>query len=286
MTQKSYDIDSGTFSNLPKAVFEAFGESESHHLNPGRGATSVQALMLGRACSIVSNNPDHADRWRRAAADYVENTVPLNTEQQRKLREQEIYGQLVIHRENPEELTKVRKQQYIDTINSLGCVLKVVATEKNRDDFKKAIGDANELTAQVILNRKMHPGVLALPALHHHDEGREPSKNYDIALLTSVKGQEKANYRRIQVKSSKDGASMGSYSEDIYVLCGEEWFRYRQQYGRAFFPIAHLVLLESEGHLTEQQIKELDYITDGLLLDIVNSPAKTHAELITSESNN
>lgn len=294
------------FPNYPNASYQPstdlvngyltfLGENEPDHRGEldkyGRRHLRSVAVRIGRGCLIaVNNNAKAAQRlFRRAMRDSEPAIKPVRRSSHvgRAAVHLHLIADLLDQHQDLHSTTKLRQEmhaQAMEDVRHLHERLKSSAKPGEGDIREKSKlgnvrGELAQKVALALVTRYNHPYIMAAPSLLHHDNGTTKANNYDMLVVESMPGQEKANAYKVQVKTACAGLCCDrperripqqQYNEDIIVVsaCCDLQRGDDRKTDLVDFRAAHLLTREYEGTATTEEIHELDAFSDSLILSI------------------
>lgn len=277
------EIKQSPATSLPEAVIQYTGWQETDHdlQHLERPNSELYAMQLGRACIAAARESNTQARNEVKKARATKRKLP-SAHMPHHIRNEliNVYGDIIHHRYNPNAFKDARRQFYDDSIHYLSKACNKVFSA--RETTSNWVGLTNELTALCLLNRYEHPWMVAIPALKHHDrKGTFMSDKYDIALITSLPGQEYGfsggtELALLDIKSSD--MHLEDHPEEknsVFSVDARNYFSYAPDAtaGNRFPAVARLLREHSQEGASTEDIRWLDGATDELVLD-----ASFHAE--------
>lgn len=237
----------------------AYREQECVVRNAYRSSEYVR--QIGQQCLAVSDG-------NAVLTDIV---PPVNLSPDEQLYER--VHMLMQSKEQPYKLARYQRKLHESTIGALNAWRREA---KSPHKWGRVV----ELTALASLTRYAHPAMLAYPSLSHHEQDTDLGSHYDIGVVFRNPDQTVSSHY-VQVKAACFDQCANPHSKAPVI---ETQDRYRpiiqllsgccdlDMNGRAGMGsnTAALLVKERRGAATYDEIKQLDVISDRLILNLTS----------------
>jgi len=272
-------------------------------------ASRHTALAIGRACvRITQNDHEIANRELRLVQFATEpfKTAAI-TALERRQRLNHRVAHLILSRNNPPAINKIRRTIHNDVIRDIYGALGDFRDDRSGDYRERRLlaGQVIDKTVTGLFTRLAHPWLLAIPTLIHQDRthskyAHKITGNFDTTLVHTGPYQPKNRVCRVQTKLGciglcEEGVPIRKgrevYAPNITLAsgCCDLGVTLRGQ--QLHSPATTLLLKESEDRATPTELLELDAIGSSLLLDFTRenngrqgtwAPTETPASAVLS----
>lgn len=250
---------------LYQGVVDDIAERERDFATHYEDRVDPRSAALGRLCLEIVDGNEAADGW----PDYAANTQQLSPE------EVKLYGalsQVALYAYDTRRSWAAQQDLHIATVGHLKNLY-------SAPDDLRARADMAEYNVLGLMTRYVHPNMLAYPALQHHELDTDTPGHYDVGVIFSdLTGGRQIETNHLQVKlgcfglCTDDGpndrllsaqAQYRPYVQLVSACCHlKEWSHHTLTSRN----LAGQLIAERRGDLSRLEVKQLDNVTDSMLL--------------------
>lgn len=257
------------------------------------------ALRIGQACKFLHNQGQVAGAHHqlRRARDEISSALqsgdPAVKRQRTSLLLARHTASLILKRQNPTAVANEVQAMRATIAEELYTNIQAdneLYDHEQWDDYRYAThahhrGAITELTCLGLGLRRSSPWRLATSALWHYDQGHVPTRNFD-SLYVEARPEGSAAFYRLQTKAACIGTCDEQlmreeqgidklrplYNNNIRILSGhcDFGFKYDREIDadNVQFSLAHLVIKETFGTPTDDELAQLDAATDHMVFTL------------------